>query len=208
MRRTCRGWKYCAVFLMLLWGAALQGQSVHGSMAGVVSDSTGAVIPNAKVSLLNEGTGAAYSGSTTSAGVYRFEDVALGQYTVTVSAAGFKTAVTKNVVVQIGTVAAIDVILQPGAVAEQVTVTSEGTTLETESSDVGGVITERQIVDLPLALGGVGAMRANEAFVFLQPATTGPWRGQQQQRHLSVQSGRWAELRQRSADRRRQPAAQ
>ncbi len=97
-------------------------------MAGVVTDTTGAVIADAKVSLLNEGSGAAYSGSTTSAGIYRFEDVALGQYTVTVGAAGFKTSVTKNVLVQIGTVAAVDVVLQPGAVAEQVTVTSEGTT--------------------------------------------------------------------------------
>ena len=174
MRSSYRGWTFCAVFLLLLGAAALQAQSVHGSMAGVVTDATGAVIPDAKVSLINQGTGAAYSGSTTSAGVYRFEDIALGQYTVTVGAPGFKTSITKNVLVQIGTVAPADVVLQPGAVAEQVTVTSEGTTLETESSDVGGVITEKQIVDLPLALGGVGAMRANEAFVFLQPATTGP----------------------------------
>ena len=166
--------KFGAVFLMLFFSTGLQAQSVHGSLAGVVSDSSGAVITNAKVALLNTGTGAAYTGNTTSAGVYRFEDVTLGNYDVTVSASGFKTSVTTNVLVQIGTVAAVDVILQPGAVAEQVTVNSEGTRLETESSDVGGVITEKQIVDLPLALGGVGAMRANEAFVFLQPATTGP----------------------------------
>ena len=159
---------------MLAGGAALQAQSVHGSIAGVVTDSTGALVPGAKVSLLNNATGAAYSGTTTSVGVYRFEDVALGEYTVTVSAAGFKTAVTKSVLVQIGTVAAIDVVLQTGAVAEQVTVTSEGTRLETETSDIGGVVSEKQITELPLALGGVGAMRANEGFVFLQPATTGP----------------------------------
>ncbi len=174
MRNNFRGWTYCAVLLVLLCAAALQAQSVHGSIAGVVTDATGAVIPEAKVSVLNEGTGAAYSGSTTSAGVYRFEDVALGQYTVTVGAPGFKTSVTKNVLVQIGTVAAVDVALQAGAVAEQVTVTSEGTRLETESSDIGGVVSEKQITELPLALGGVGAMRANEGFVFLQPATTGP----------------------------------
>ena len=147
---------------------------MHGSIAGVVTDTTGAAIPNAKVSLLNNGTGAAYSGTTTSVGVYRFEDVALGEYTITVGAEGFKTSVHKSVLVQIGTVAAVDVSLQPGAVAEQVTVTSEGTRLETESSDIGGVVSEKQITELPLALGGVGAMRANEGFVFLQPATTGP----------------------------------
>lgn len=174
MRSKFRGWLHCAVSLVLLGGAGLQAQTVHGSMAGVVTDSAGAVIADAKVSLVNNGTGSTYSGSTTSAGVYRFEDVALGECNVTVSAPGFKTTVTRNVLVQIGTVAAVDVALQPGAVAEEVTVTSEGTRLETESSDIGGVVTEKQITELPLALGGVGAMRANEAFVFLQPATTGP----------------------------------
>ncbi len=174
MRRTPSIWRCCTVFLLLLMGAFLQAQTVHGSLAGVVSDATGAVIPGAQVSLRNAETGATYQMSTTSAGVYRFEDVSLGKYTVTVGAPGFKTAISKDVLVQIGTVSALDVVLQPGEVTDQITVRSEGPTLETESSDVGGVITEKQIVDLPLALGGVGAMRANEAFVFLQPATTGP----------------------------------
>jgi hypothetical protein len=175
MKRRQQIFKYCAVFLLaLFFGGAVKAQTVHGALAGVVSDSTGAVIAGAKVSILNTDTSAAYSTATTSAGVYRFEDVALGKYTVTASADGFKTTITKDVLVQIGTVSAVDVTLQPGTVTEQVTVTSNGPTLETESSDVGGVITEKQIVDLPLALGGVGAMRANEAFIFLQPATTGP----------------------------------
>lgn len=165
----------CAVLSMLMIvGAVLQAQSVHGTLAGVVTDSTGAVIPGARVDIVNTGTAATYNATTTSVGVFRFEDVALGDYTITVTAAGFKTALTKNVLVQIGTVASISVTLQPGAASEQVTVTSEGPALETESSDVGGVISEKQIVDLPLALGGVGALRANEAFIFLQPATTGP----------------------------------
>src|SRR5579862_4853633 len=127
MRSIFRGWAYCAVLLVIVSGAALQAQTVHGSIAGVVTDSSGAALPNAKVSLLNNRTGAAYSGTTTSVGVYRFEDVALGEYTITVGADGFKTSITQNVLVQIGTVAAVDVSLQPGAVAEQVTVTSEGT---------------------------------------------------------------------------------
>lgn len=168
-------WRWC-VFLSLitLVGAAVQAQSVHGTLAGVVSDSTGAVIANARVDIVNTGTAANYTTQTTSVGVFRFEDVSLGDYTITVAAPGFKTALTKGVLVQIGTVASVDITLQAGAASEQITVTSEGPTLETESSDVGGVISEKQIVDLPLALGGVGALRANEAFIFLQPATTGP----------------------------------
>ncbi|HVU46613.1 MAG TPA: TonB-dependent receptor [Terracidiphilus sp.] len=160
--------------LLLVFAVGLRAQSVHGTLAGVVSDAQGAVIPGAAVNIVNSATSATYNQTTTSVGLYRFEDIALGTYTVSVSAPGFKKSVTKGVLVQIGTVASLDVTMQPGAVSEEVTVSSNGLTLETESSDVGGVVTEKQITDLPLALGGVGAMRANEAFVFLQPATTGP----------------------------------
>ena len=175
MKKCSQLWISLTVCLtILLLGTVMRGQSVHGTLAGTVSDSTGAVIGNAKVDIVNTRTAATYSATSTSAGFFRFEDVALGEYVVTVTAKGFKTSVTKGVLVQIGTVSSVAVTLQPGAVSEEVTVTSEGLSLETQSSDVGGVISERQIVELPLALGGVGAMRANEAFVFLQPATTGP----------------------------------
>jgi hypothetical protein len=175
MRNCSQLWRSFAIcVLILLTGSVMRAQSVHGTLAGTVADSTGAVIAGAKVDVINTGTASTYTATTTSAGIFRFEDVALGNYVVTVTAQGFKTAVTKGVLVQIGTVASVSISLQPGTVSEEVTVTSSGPTLETESSDMGGVISEKQIVDLPLALGGVGAMRANEAFIFLQPATTGP----------------------------------
>jgi hypothetical protein len=167
--------RLCTVFsLILLCGVVLHAQSVQGTLAGVVTDTSGAVIANAKVSVVNTSTGSAYAGATTNAGVFRFPEVALGHYTITVTAEGFKSSVEKDVLVEIGTVASVNITLHPGSVAEQVTVTSEGPSIETETSDIGGVISAKQIVDLPLALGGVGAMRANEAFIFLQPATTGP----------------------------------
>ena len=160
--------------MILLFGAAVHGQSVQGTLAGVVTDTSGAVIANANVSAVNTGTAISYSTTTTSEGVFRFPQVALGHYNVTVSVPGFKNSVTQQVLVEIGTVSSLKVALEPGAATEQITVTSEGPTIEAESSEIGGVISARQIVDLPLALGGVGAMRANEAFIFLQPATTGP----------------------------------
>lgn len=175
MSMCSRLWKYASVLLLMLFLAtALEAQSVHGTLTGTVTDSTGAVISNAHVDIVNTNTAATYKGSTSSLGAFRFDDVALGTYVVTVTAEGFKTGVTKGVLVQIGSVASVTVTLQPGAVSEQVTVSSEGLTLETQSSDVGGVINEKQITELPLALGGVGAMRAAEAFVFLQPGTVGP----------------------------------
>ena len=165
----------CAVLsLILLFGVYGQAQSVHGTLAGVVSDSTGAVIPNAKVVIVNTGTATTYDALSTSVGVFRFPDLDLGHYTVTVNAPGFKGSVTKDVLIQIDTVATLNVALEPGAATEEVTVNSQGPTMESESSEVGGIVSEKQIIDLPLALGGVGALRAAEGFVFLQPATTGP----------------------------------
>jgi hypothetical protein len=167
--------RWCAAFLLaLLSGATVLAQSAQGSLAGTVTDSAGALVPGVKVSIVNQETTASYATTTTAEGIFRFPDVSLGRYTITVNAPGFKTSVTKDVLVQITTVSAVNVTLQPGAVSEQVTVTSEGPSLETESSDIGGVVSTKQIIDLPLALGGVGALRAAEGFVFLQPATTGP----------------------------------
>ena len=149
--------RYCAVLsLVLIFGIAGQAQSVHGTLAGVVTDSSGAVIQGATVDIRNTSTGTKYAATTTTAGVFRFSDIDLGQFDVTVTAPGFKGSVTKGVLVQIGTVSAMTIALEPGAVSEQVTVTSEGPAIETESSDIGGVISEKQIVDLPLALDSLG----------------------------------------------------
>jgi hypothetical protein len=105
MRKRLQVWISFTVCLMiLLLGTVMRGQSVHGTLAGTVADSTGAVIGDAKVDIVNTRTAATYTASTTSAGFFRFEDVALGEYVVTVTAKGFKTSVTKGVLVQIGTV--------------------------------------------------------------------------------------------------------
>lgn len=176
MGRCFGYWKPLAgAAVFLLFAVLVNAQSVHGTLAGVVTDSTGAVIQGAKVSIVNSGTGAAYNDTTTSVGVFRFEDIGLGQYDVTVTAPGFKTEVAKGVLVQIATVSTRTIVLQPGATSESVTVSAEGLSLQTQSSDVGGVISERQMEDLPIAIAtGVGALRSVEDFMFLQPATTGP----------------------------------
>ena len=149
-------------------------QSVKGSVGGSVTDTTGAAIPGAQITLVNTASGTTYNGVSTSAGVYRFPDLDLGTYNLTVTSPGFKSAVRTGVLVQINTVTAQDIQLSAGNVTETVSVNADALTLETESSDQGGVASARQIEELPLALGGVGALRSPEAFVFLQPATTGP----------------------------------
>ncbi len=162
------------VALCLIPGIAWGQGTNHGAVAGTVVDSSGAAVSGADVTATNAGTGVLYKVKTGSSGDYHFVDLAVGTYTITVNAASFKAAITNGVVVDVSTTRTLDITLQLGSVSENVTVSAESLNLDTQSSDVGQVITTEQVLDLPLALGGVGATRSPEAFVFLVPGTTGP----------------------------------
>jgi hypothetical protein len=162
------------VALLFLFTGSSFAQTNQGQISGNVLDTTGAQVPNAKIVAKSEATGSTYETVSTSAGSYRFPSIQLGRYTITTTASGFKSTVNTGVEVRIGTVTAFDITLDVGGASETVTVQSNAPTIETQSSEVGGTVTTRQIVDLPLALGGVGAMRAVESFIFLVPGTTGP----------------------------------
>ena len=174
-----KGWtKLAAGFVVLLFIATLaHAQTNQGQIAGNVLDSTGATIAGATVNAKNEQTGSTYDAVSTSAGSYRFPSIQLGRYTITTTAKGFKSSVETGVEVRVGTTTSLDFTLNAGGANETVTVAANANSVETESSDVGGTVTTQQIIDLPLALGGVGAMRSPEAFVFLIPGTAGPGTG-------------------------------
>ncbi len=162
------------LFIVFLSPFAAFSQSVRGALAGNVVDTTGAVIPGVKISVKNTATGVSLDTVSTSAGSYRFPELPLGTYDVTASAAGFGEQVQHGVQVTIGTTSALNLTLTAGGGATTVNVDASAPTVETQSSDVGGTVDSRQIVELPLALGGVGALRSPEAFEFLLPGTTGP----------------------------------
>ncbi len=163
-----------ALIALLFAAATASAQTTNGQIAGNVVDSSGAAIPNAQITAKGEETGVAFNAVSTSAGSYRFPSIPLGHYTLTTLAAGFKSSVNTRVEVRVGTVTGLDISLAAGGGNETVTVESEANTIQTQSSEVSGTVTTRQIIDLPLALGGVGATRSPEAFVFLIPGTTGP----------------------------------
>ena len=205
--------RFCAGLAVLLtFFAAMAGsiwaQSVRGAIAGTVTDPSGAVIVGAKITATNTGTGATSTAESSSAGTYHFPSIPLGTYTLSVTAPGFSPATVSNVLVQIQSVAAQDIKLQPGTAAQTVTVNGGAQQLQSESSDLGGVIAAKQIVELPLALGGVGALRAPEAFVFLLPGSVGPGFRKLQQRNFPREDSRRPGVWKRSAVRRRQPATQ
>ncbi len=167
------------ILLMALTILALSsltfGQANQGAIAGVVEDSSGAVVAGAKLTATERSTGTVYETVTTSAGSYRFPNVRIGTYDLSVSATGFKSPTLTGIVVQIATTAAVDVKLSAGGVNETVVVQADAPTLQTESSDIGTVVSTKQILDLPLALGStVQAMRSPEAFVYLTPGAVGP----------------------------------
>ena len=159
---------------MLLSSATL-AQSDRGAIAGSVVDSTGAAVSGASVTVRNTTTGNTYNTTSTGEGVYRISDIAIGRYDVTVEAAGFKASVQRGVPIQINTVAALNITLQPGDVKEVVSVQADAPTVQAESSDIGTVVGDKQIHDLPLALNSTGQsfVRSPETFIFLVPGTIG-----------------------------------
>jgi Carboxypeptidase regulatory-like domain len=163
-------------FAILVFSSLLAfAQTNQGSIAGVVEDSSGAVVPNAKLTATEKNTGTVYRTVSTSAGSYRFPNVRIGTYDLTVSATGFKTPTLTGIEVQVASTAAVDVKLSAGGANENVTVQADTPTLDTESSEIGTVVGAKQILDLPLALGStVQAMRSPEAFVYLTPGAVGP----------------------------------
>ncbi|HEY6448068.1 MAG TPA: carboxypeptidase-like regulatory domain-containing protein [Acidobacteriaceae bacterium] len=149
-------------------------QTVYGSMAGTVTDPSGAVVPGAKVQAKSNQSGTTFDTQSTSAGSYRFPELPIGTYDVTVSAAGFQPKTLTGVIVNLQITSALDVSLAVGTATQSVTVNASAPTLQTETSDVTGSVSDQQYLDLPLALGGVGALRSPEAFIFLLPGNTGP----------------------------------
>lgn len=176
MKRNIQVIQALVCALLLFSGAFAMGQTNQGVLAGNVLDTTGAAIPGANIIAKSDESGTQYTTKSTSAGSYRFPSIQLGRYTVTTTAPGFTTASNTGVEVRVGTTTGLDITLTVGA-SDKVTVSANAPSVETESSEVGGTVTSQQIIDLPLALGGVGAMRAPESFVFLIPGTAGPGTG-------------------------------
>ena len=167
---------YVACFLALVIGAGQTlAQSVRGELAGSISDATGAVIPGATITAVSPASGGKNVTTATSAGLYRFPDMPIGTYTVTASAPGFTTKISTGVQVQVNSTTALNIQLQAGATSDTVTVDASAPTIDSESSEIGGTVSNKQITDLPLSLAlGVNGMRSPETFEFLIPGTTGP----------------------------------
>lgn len=122
----------------------------QGALTGVVQDLSGAVIPGAEVTLTNPDTSFTQTTQSNASGVYVFSPIKIGTYAVTVKAQGFQQITQKNIGVNIGQRANVNITLKPGAVSETVTVTDAPPLLQTQDSSTGQTFTTQEIDDTPL----------------------------------------------------------
>lgn len=149
--KTARFLIFSLAFLMLSADGLGQTASTAG-IAGVVTDANGAVVAGAAVKLVDKATGAEKTAATDNGGRYVFAVVEPGNYDLTVTAQGFRTSVTTGIKAEVTRVATIDVLLQVGGAAEQVTVTaSSEAQLQTTDAALGNVIDADRIKRLPTA---------------------------------------------------------
>jgi outer membrane receptor protein involved in Fe transport len=137
---------------LLLCAVALPAwaQLDTGSIVGVVQDKSGALLPDAKVTVTNLKTGRVYEVQTNGAGQYEVPGLAAGLYKVVAEHDGFKTRVVDKIVLYATDRKAIDTILDVGQVSEQVTVNADITTVNTQTSETGTTINANEVANLPL----------------------------------------------------------
>jgi hypothetical protein len=135
---------------MVLGATGLYAQVDTGTILGTVKDQSGAVIPGAKVTITNEGTGFTLSKTTAIDGSYLFTPIKIGLYTVTTEFKGFRAEERLHITVDIQQQVLVDFSLSPGMVTQKVEVTTPPPLLETQSGSLGQVIESKEISDLPL----------------------------------------------------------
>jgi hypothetical protein len=154
----------CLALSIATFGAA-SGQAVYGSIFGTVTDTSGALVSNATVTITNTGTNASETTKTNVSGNYNQTRLIPGTYRIKVEAPNFKAAVIEAVVVNVDTASTANVTLQAGQVSEQVTITAEAPLLKTDRADVATTFETRQVTDLPIL------DRNFTKFILLTPGT-------------------------------------
>jgi len=136
--------------LLLACAGSAWAQKDTGSIVGTVRDSTGASIPDAKITVTEIDRGTTFVTSSDASGTYVASPLNVGRYKVIVEKQGFKTAVAGPIELDVQQRAAVDVTLEVGEMLQRIEVTAEAPLLETETSELGQVVSNRQVVNLPL----------------------------------------------------------
>jgi hypothetical protein len=145
----CRAFFFCVAVLLFVARANSQTAGA-GSIQGTVTDPSGAVIPNASVSLTEASTHVTLTTKSTSTGTYVFPNIKVGTYSVNVVAPGFETYTSTGNVLEIGSSIAIDAKLTVGSADAKIVVRSEGLALQTEDASFKQTIDNTELTQMPL----------------------------------------------------------
>jgi hypothetical protein len=127
------------------------GQATDGNIVGTILDASGAAVPNANVDLQNMRTGVKSSTKADSTGLYRFNNVLVGNYSVTSSASGFTTTSLKDVDVELNKTTTANITMQVGTVTTAVEISESTVLLDTTTAQVGNNFDNRMAAELPMA---------------------------------------------------------
>jgi hypothetical protein len=134
--------------------SALRAQGLYGSLVGTVTDPSGAIVPNASITVTDVGTGQIRQDTSDQSGRYNLVNLVPGTYTVTVSAPGFRKVEETSLTITPNTIARFDVHLVVGQQSEQVTVSAEAVQLQTDKADTHSEISSKAVVELPISGSG------------------------------------------------------
>ena len=138
------------ILLTLFTLGLAMAQVSSSTIAGTVRDSSGGVIPGAKVTIVQKDTAESRNVTANDHGEFNAPNLHIGGYTVTVTVQGFKTQVFNDITLEVDKVLNLPIVLQPGVVTESVEVTGGAPLVDTETSSLGQVINNKKINDLPL----------------------------------------------------------
>lgn len=143
-------WTKSSLSALLLLGCSAFGQEFRATISGHVYDSTGSAVPNAKIQAVNTANNETTNAVTDASGAYTVPFLRPGAYKVSVTAQGFKVYNRENLTLEVGKVLGLDVTLEVGSLTESINVTTEAAALETQTASRSGVISNTQVLDLPL----------------------------------------------------------
>lgn len=146
-----RAFVYRFVLFFTLATAVAFGQAVDSQqISGTVTDSSGAVVADASVTVTNAGTGLTRAAKTNTDGNYIVLDLPIGSYSVTAAVSGFKTAIIHDIHVEVGGKPSVPIVLQVGAESESITVEADAIQVHTTSAEVGSLVTSQEATNLQL----------------------------------------------------------
>lgn len=172
-RSTAAALCFALALLAGVCSSTLHAQTFYGSIVGVVTDVSGAVVPGATVTITNIGTNDKRTATSDSSGNYQFVDLVPAVYRVEVSKENYKRFLRDRSAVQVGSTLRVDVVLQVGTITETVEVTTQAPLLQTDSGTMGTEVEGKTVQEMPLNGRNAMNLLALDASIVPNTGSTG-----------------------------------